>query len=124
MMKLNENSTIVQEKTTAVISYLTIVGWLIAYFTMHKEHKTNFSSFHLRQSLLLMIVAIALGWMASSLMQLVVSLTDLSALYSLTYLIQLGIFVLWLIGLIGAAKGEKKPIPVIGEFAQRIFPGV
>jgi len=52
---------------------------------------------------------------------------DITGIYSLTYLgtiLQLGLLALWIIGLIGAINGEKKPIPFIGEHAQRLFPNI
>ncbi len=39
-------------KTAGIISYLTIVGWLIAFFAMHKDNKTELGSYQLRQTLL------------------------------------------------------------------------
>jgi uncharacterized membrane protein len=38
--------------------------------------------------------------------------------------IRLGLFILWLIGFLGAVNGEKKPIPLIGEKAQTMFSGI
>ena len=32
--------------------------------------------------------------------------------------VNIGIFILWLIGIIYAANGEKKKIPIIGEYAE------
>jgi uncharacterized membrane protein len=45
-------------KTTAIVSYITLIGWLIAYFAMHQSKKTSLGSYHLRQTLLLFICAI------------------------------------------------------------------
>jgi len=39
-------------KTAGIISYLTIVGWLIAFLAMHKDNKTELGSYQLRQTLL------------------------------------------------------------------------
>ena len=46
-------------KTTAIVSYITLIGWLIAYFAMHQSNKTSLGSYHLRQTLLLIICGIA-----------------------------------------------------------------
>jgi hypothetical protein len=44
-------------KTVGIVSYLTIIGWLIAYFGMHQSNKTSFGSYQLRQTLLLHLVS-------------------------------------------------------------------
>jgi uncharacterized membrane protein len=47
-----------------------------------------------------------------------------TGIFSLDYLfriIEIGFFILWIIGLIGAINGEKKPIPFLGERAQVMF---
>ena len=47
-----------------------------------------------------------------------------TGIFSLDYLfriIEIGFFILWIIGLIGAINGEKKPIPILGERAQVMF---
>jgi uncharacterized membrane protein len=105
-------------KTAGIISYFTIIGWLIAYFAMHKDKKTGIGSYQLRQTLLLHIIYFILGWGVNFIVGGII------ALVYLTYLIQLGLFVLWLIGLIGAINGEKKPIPLIGEKAQTTFSSI
>jgi uncharacterized membrane protein len=50
--------------------------------------------------------------------------TGTFSLYGLLRLVELAFFVLWIIGLIGAINGEKKPIPFIGEMAQTMFPTI
>ena len=44
-------------KTAAIISYITIVGWLISFFALNKP-KTSLATYHLRQTLLLFICAV------------------------------------------------------------------
>lgn len=111
-------------KTVAILSYITIVGWLVAYFAMHKDNKTELGSYHLRQTLLLFICAVVLGWGVGFVIGLLIVATNIGALIYLAYIIQLGIFILWIIGLIGAINGEKKPIPFIGEKAQSMFSSI
>ena len=63
----------VQGKNIAIISYLTVIGLVLA-FVMNNEKKEPFASFHIRQSLGLVITSIALaiinvipvlGWIVS-----------------------------------------------------------
>jgi hypothetical protein len=115
-------------KTVGIVSYLTIIGWLIAYFGMHQSNKTSFGSYQLRQTLLLHIVSLAI-WIVLS---FVISAMFFSAgTYGIWYLfvliewvVRIGLFVLWLLGFIGAVNAQEKPIPVIGPMAQKMFPGI
>ena len=111
-------------KTAAIISYFSIVGWLIAYFAMHKDNKTELGSYQLRQTLLLNIAAIVLGWGLGFVLGILIVSTGIYALIYISYIVQLAIFIIWIIGLIGAINGEKKPMPIIGEKAQTMFPSI
>ncbi|QNA46384.1 DUF4870 domain-containing protein [Lacibacter sediminis] len=116
----NTNTATMDGKSIAIISYLTIIGWIIAY-VMHGSNKSQLGAFHLRQSLFLMLsgfaIAIAqwifflipiLGWIISILL----------------YFVLLGLFVLWIIGLIAAINGEEKPVPVLVKKGQEILKGI
>jgi hypothetical protein len=129
-MESNNNiSTSDDGKTAGIISYLSPVGWLIAYFAMHADKKTEQGSYQLRQTLLLYIVMFGfyIAWYIFFIVLLFsffTSLILLSLLSIVMWLVALGFFVLWLIGLIGAVNGQKKPIPLIGDKAQAMFPGI
>jgi uncharacterized membrane protein len=114
-------------KTVAIISYLSIVGWLIAYLAFHNEKKTELGSYHLRQTLLFYIACfgVYIIWsviVVAFLLSLSLSLAGLA--WVLSWALYIGVIVLWVVGLIGAINGEKKPIPFIGERAQSIFKGI
>jgi len=124
-METNNNITTTDNgKTAAIISYFTIIGWLIAYFAMHKDNKTELGSYQLRQTLLLNIAAIVLGWGLGFVLGILIVSTHIYALIYISYIVQLAIFIIWIIGLIGAINGEKKPMPIIGEKAQTMFPSI
>lgn len=111
-------------KTAGIISYFTIIGWLIAYFAMHKDNKTELGSFQLRQTLLINLAAIVLSWGLSLVLGILMATTGIYSLYYLVYIVQIGLLVIWVIGLLGAINGEKKPMPLIGEKAQTIFSSI
>jgi uncharacterized membrane protein len=120
----NNLSTADNGKTVGIISYLTIIGWLVALLAMHNEKKTELGSYQLRQTLLLYIIGIGvyIVWMA-----VFTSLIFTGGFWlgvALNWVIRLGLFILWLIGFLGAVNGEKKPIPLIGEKAQTMFLGI
>lgn len=111
-------------KTAAIISYFTIVGWLIAYFAMYKDNKTAFSSYQMRQTLLINIIAIVVSWGLGFIIGALMLSTGMFSLIYITYIFQIGIFIIWLVGLLGAINGEQKPMPLIGEKAQTMFPTI
>ncbi len=82
------------KKVTGIVSYITWIGWLVAFFAGDKEG----AKFHLNQSLVLMIAGIIcgivpiIGWIAA-----------------------IAVFVFQIIGLIYAIQGEDKEVPLLGK---------
>lgn len=103
------NFNINNGKTIAIISYITWVGTLIA-FIMNNDKRNQFAAFHIRQMIGLSIFSLGNTFLLAS------YVSDL-----ITSLISMGLFILWIIGLIGAAKGEKKSVPLIGDLFQDWF---
>lgn len=104
-------------KAAAIVSYLTIIGWLISYFALYKDNKTSLASFHLRQSLLLHIVGIVL--------EIVVNLLPtVAVLFYVVGALALVLLIFWILGLIGAIQEKETPIPVIGSMAQSTFSSI
>ena len=102
----------VQEgKTMGIISYITLIGTIVAYF-MNNDKKNSFAAFHIRQNIGLNLLYIINSF-------LVYRLSSTAA-----GLIGLFLFVLWIIGLIGAAKGEEKKVPLLGDQFQDWFKGI
>lgn len=101
------------EKTTGIISYLSLIGWIVA-LAVRKE-KTEYTSFHLRQMLGIMVLYFAL--MVFGIALSVVS-SSLGKLASFFYIIPV---VLWVLGFVGAINNEKKLVPVVGEKFQEWF---
>jgi len=99
-----------QEKKTAIIAYITIIGTIIALF-MNQENKNAYTNFHIRQGLGLWITFYVLGAFVS--------------LFFDTWLISIPfyIFIFSLIsfGLITAIKEEKKTVPMLGSYFQKWF---
>ena len=108
-------------KTVGILSYFTIIGWLVAYFAFHREEKTEVGSYQLRQTLLLHIVFMVVMF---GLPFILGSIWTSEGIFSLSYfmrLLEIVFFVLWIVGLVGAINSEKKPIPLLGERAQSMF---
>lgn len=107
-----------EDKTTAIVSYLTLIGFIVAV-VLHNQKKTILGAFHLRQSLGLMITAIA-AMMALSIVGFIPFIGWLISIIG-SIAVWGGGLVLWIMGLIAAANGECKPVPVLGEHFQKWF---
>ena len=100
----NEVTRDTQDKTIAIVAYLTVIGLVVA-LVLNNEKKDLFAKYHIRQSLCLVLTSIALslinvipilGWIVS----------------------MVGAFVLlymWVMGLLNAINGREKPVPILGE---------
>ena len=99
-----------KSKNTAIIAYLTIIGSIIAIFMNQEENKSEFGSFHIRQAFGLFLSFFMLGYFVGY----ANSWTATSAFY-------IFYFILWIYGFLGALQGEKKEIPVVGNFFQNTF---
>ncbi|MEW5675924.1 hypothetical protein ABGT15_06385 [Flavobacterium enshiense] len=104
-----ENNTVQQGKTTAIISYLTILGSIIAIF-MNLESKNTFAGFHIRQAFGINITFYILAYFVRNFDSWMVS----GPFY-------ICFVVLWIYGFIGAVQGEMKTIPLLGEQFQKWF---
>lgn len=108
-----------EDRTAAILTYITIIGFIVAII-LHSGKKTSLGAFHLRQGLGLLITGLVL-WMGG----LIVSFIPLVNLVMVVLwpVIGIGLFVLWLMGLIAAAQGQQKPMPLLGEHFQKWFAG-
>ena len=95
-----------QSKLVAILSYITIIGWIIA-LVLHMNNKSHLGSFHLRQTLLIYIAFIVVGWIPI-----------------IGQIIWIILLVFWIIGLVAAVGGQEKEIPLIGKYAQDWFKGL
>jgi uncharacterized membrane protein len=103
-----------EDRTVAILSYLTIIGFIVA-LVLHSSKKTALGSFHLRQTLGLIVSGLVLG-IAGFVLAFIPILGWLVVLAA-----WIGFLVLWLMGLIAAAGGRQQPVPVLGEHFQKWF---
>lgn len=100
-------------KLTAIVAYLTFIGWIIAYFVLYPRNRAGLASFHLRQTLLLYIVGMG------------VSILTRNQFNTFTGFIAgvagLLMFIMWLVGFVGALNRQEKHMPIIGKYAQDWF---
>ncbi|MBS9462049.1 hypothetical protein KIM67_06475 [Flagellimonas sp. 389] len=96
-------------KTIAIVSYITIVGCLIA-LTMNMEPKNSFARFHIRQAFGIHLVYHALA--------IVLTFTKIVEA-------SLGLYIFYLILVlycfIGAMNLKKQLLPLLGPYFQKWF---
>ncbi|MFC7357022.1 DUF4870 domain-containing protein [Jejudonia soesokkakensis] len=103
-------------KTMAIISYLTAIGLIISYVN-NSEKKNSLVAYHIRQSLGIILLFIIVSIFLSAINFLV-------SIPFLGWILQLGTFVLWLLGILSAGKGLKEPVPLFGAYFQEWFKGI
>ncbi|PHR84866.1 MAG: hypothetical protein COA59_05725 [Colwellia sp.] len=94
------NSVHGMTKIVAILSYATLLGWLIAMM-LHDKHKSSFTTFHLRQSLGLIITGALLA-----LVPLIGWLMNLAVLFA------------WFYAIYYALQGRKEKVPFLGDCYQ------
>jgi len=107
-MAQNSPQTTGSQKNTG----MAILGYILFFVPLLTDAKDDpFVKYHVKQGLLLWIIAIAsvvigvipiLGWIIALIVPLVV-------------------FVLAILGIINAANGEMKPVPLVGQYAEQWF---
>jgi uncharacterized membrane protein len=85
----------------AVVSYFTLAGWLLALI-IYGHHKSSLSSFHLRQSLGLIITGCLLSFIPL-----------------IGWVLNLGVIAAWFYGLYFALKGVERAVPLLGDLYQQ-----
>ncbi|MBR1931973.1 MAG: hypothetical protein IJ833_11000 [Lachnospiraceae bacterium] len=88
------------KKVTGIVAYLTIIGWLVAFFAGDKEG----AKFHLNQSLVLFIANIICG-----------VISRIPYIGFVGGILSLVLFVFWIISFIWACQGKEQSLPLIGE---------
>lgn len=93
------------DKVKAIISHITLFGWLISLALNQFGESTPLTRFYLRQVLGLLILGFFIRFLP----------------IVLGFPLALGLLALWIISLFGAIQGEEKEIPFIGPYFQRWF---
>ena len=92
--------------TTQTTAVLARVFPILFFLCLIENPKNSYLSFHCNQTLILLIVSVAIGF--------------LSMIPILGWLFRiaggLGVFIFWIMGIIQVAKGDMAPFPWIGDF--------
>lgn len=99
----------------AMIAYLTIIGWIIAY-VKSKEKRSPLVNYHLEQALGLAIASIvwsiALGIVVAILPASLAGILSIAGFLPVVFMI---------FGIINANNHTQQPIPVIGKMFENKF---
>lgn len=98
------------KKATGILSYFSLIGWIIAFCAGDKEG----AKFHLNQSLVLLLGNIIVS-IVSSIFNAIAGGSVLGVILSLIcWVANIFLFVCWIIGLVGACKEQENAVPLIG----------
>jgi uncharacterized membrane protein len=108
--------------SAAAIAYLTFIP-AILFLIIEPYNKTPLVRFHSMQSIALNIVWFALSCIVAVVSMFVAFIPGLRLMFFLFPMIHFGLFavmfIVWLIAILKASKGEFYKLPIIGDFAMK-----
>ena len=96
-------------KLAAIITHLTFIGPVIAFF-INQEKRDPFGSFYIKQSIGILCLFFLLG-------ALIAAIPNMYAGYAF----YLFIFIIWIYSFMGAVSNEYKLLPFAGKYFQKWF---
>jgi uncharacterized membrane protein len=108
---------IAKGKTIAILAYCTLIGFIIAII-MHQSEKTKYGAFHIRQALGLFIFGVG-----GVLVLMAIGMV-LWFLWFLLPIVQITLLVFVILGIINAANGKAKGLPLIGAVSEKMLAGI
>ncbi|GGC93259.1 hypothetical protein GCM10011508_20600 [Flavobacterium lutivivi] len=104
-----------KKRTIAIISYITLVGWLIAYFNYNKGKKHSLEKYHLEQSL-------GLGITVSILNIILGFAYTIDSFFFIPLAINNFLFlIISIAGIISSYYSVRLPLPLIGSYFENKF---
>lgn len=93
------------KKVTGIVSYISIIGWLIAFLAGDKEG----AKFQLNQALVVNVAILLNNYVLSRILGIIPFIGGIVSL-----IISILLLVCWILGLVYAIKEEEKEVPVLG----------
>jgi len=89
---------------------LAMLAYVLFFIPLLTEQKDDsFVKYHTKQGFVLFVTGCVCMF-----------ISYMPIFYWLTWLLGMGVLVLFIIGLINAAGGKEKPLPIIGQFADKV----
>jgi uncharacterized membrane protein len=103
-------------KTISIISYITIIGWIISFVVYHNGGRSSLAQYHLKQSFGLGVLGTLFSVLFMTMRPIVPLVSRLSAILGLV------IFIVFIFGIFNAVNQKRKPLPLIGfMFVDRFY---
>lgn len=111
------------DKTVGIVAYITLIGFIISIVLNSSKtgEEKKFGAFHLRQALGLIIFSVGL-FIALTIVTVILAIIIpfLGILLGLLMnLVWLGILALLILGIVNAANGSYKEVPIIGGYSTK-----
>jgi uncharacterized membrane protein len=105
------------DTAAAALAYVTIIPAII-FLAIEPYNKKPFVKFHCFQSIGLCVAWFAI-WIVITVLHMALHFIPLIGIlfFFVDLVVGLGVFVLWLIAIVKASKGEWYKLPIIGDFA-------
>lgn len=120
----NQAMTSDEDKTVAILAYITLIGFIIA-IVQHSNNKTKLGAYHLRQVVGFMITGFA---MSIILFLIALPIFGMGIRNAVDYSFFIGmfssvvsivLFICLIISIINAANGRLKPAPIFGRLFEK-----
>mgnify|MGYP001626776584 FL=1 len=98
-------------KALAIITYITLIGWIIAFVGNNKQNN-SLVTYHQRQALGVQLIYFSIA--------VLITLTGIPSLQVLF----LGVFILMIIGISNASNQINKPLPLVGTYFEKWFESI
>lgn len=113
------------DKTVGIVAYITLIGFIISIILNSSKtgEEKKFGAFHLRQALGLIIFSVGI-FIALTIITVILAfvIPMLGVFFGLLMnLVWLGILALLIIGIVNAANGSYKEVPLIGSYSSKLL---
>ena len=89
---------------------LAIVAYILFFIPLLTEQKNDpFVRYHVRQGFVLFVVEC-----------IILLIGQMLVFYWLSWLLNLAVLALFIVGVINAASGKEKPLPLIGQLVEKV----
>ena len=124
---MNDNNTKVTEKeieegkVCAVIMYLFFIVGLLWYFLDEKMKKNKFAEYHLKQAIVLVLASMIISF-GVGILSFIFAITIIGLIFIFPLMLLAFVPMIWtIIGIVYSVQGKMKPLPLIGEYAEKWF---
>ncbi|HOX21769.1 MAG TPA: hypothetical protein PKZ02_02235 [Candidatus Paceibacterota bacterium] len=116
-MEKQTNSSEQKPQNKNVMAAIAYVLFFIPLLTDDK--KDPYVKYHVKQGLALLVLGVIV-WIINSILYQIFPYYSWYIARMISWILNLGVFVLFVIGVMNALGNKEKPLPLIGKFAEKI----